>query len=61
MNKYKIHLKCDITKKHIEKNIEFSFFEDAYKYAKETSAIMSKGKNSYRIIGVYEILYNIKE
>ena len=59
MNKYKVHFKNDSTGKVYDKNFSANTFEEAYYEATELRyQFMEAKEKGWRIVGVYEILYD---
>ena len=59
MIKYKAHYKNENTDKVYDHNFEERGFDEAYVYAQESvRELVELGGLGWRVIGVYEILYN---
>jgi len=62
MIKYKAHFKNQTTDKVYDHNFEAYTFEDACMIAQGTRReLVELGSPGWRVIGVYEILYNVEK
>jgi hypothetical protein len=62
MIKFKAHYKNQNTSKVYDHNFNADSFERAYRFAQETRLELTElGGPGWRVIGVYEILYNAEK
>ena len=62
MIKFKAHYKNQNTDKVYDHNFDAHNFEQAYDYAQQTRReFLEMGDTGWRVIGVYEILYNVEK
>ena len=60
--KFKAHYKNENTDKVYDHNFEEQGFAEAYVYAQETTReLVELGGLGWRIVGVYEILYDVEK
>ena len=62
MFKFKAHYKNQTSDKVYDHNFDADSFEQAYGFAQETRLELTElGGPGWRVIGVYEILYNVEK
>tara|TARA_R100001509_G_scaffold80923_2_gene45565 strand:- start:1534 stop:1740 length:207 start_codon:yes stop_codon:yes gene_type:complete len=62
MIKFKAHFKNQTTNQVYDHNFNADSFEQAYRFAQETRLeLIELGAAGWRVIGVYEILYNVEK
>tara|TARA_Y100001938_G_scaffold141320_1_gene210881 strand:- start:1491 stop:1697 length:207 start_codon:yes stop_codon:yes gene_type:complete len=62
MIKFKAHFKNQTTNQVYDHNFNADSFEQAYRFAQETQLeLIELGAAGWRVIGVYEILYNVEK